>query len=137
MKIQAIAADQIELLVGSVPTAAPQELAMLPSDANVAKRAASVKRGEATISKRTRRDVLEEALLDGFLGRDECDYQGMVNVIKRIRDTSPGLTVQLIKALVASKERAATTNVEQQAVFIFGDLPAPQQQQASDAIDVD
>lgn len=132
MKIQAIAANQVDLcMLDDGQSAVPS---VVPSAA-VAARAATVRANEAVLSKRTRRDVLEEALLDGFLGDDDSDYAGLVAFTRKLRDHSPGLAVQLLKPLLRT-DATPSVNVEQQAVFIFGDLPVPQHTDQN-AIDVE
>lgn len=116
MQIQAIDATRLE-----IPTAAASVVASIPQAGDIVEKASSVSRNEGGICKATRRDILEEALLDGFLGRDDADYLGMVATIKRIRDTSPNLTVQLLKVLVR-KQDVAPPKAEQPAMFIFGDV---------------
>lgn len=116
MRIATLDVNQLE-----IPTAAAAVVAAIPQVGDVVQKAASVSRNEGGICKATRRDILEEALLDGFLGRDDADYLGMVATIKRIRDTSPNLTVQLLKVLVR-KQDVAPPKAEQPAMFIFGDI---------------
>lgn len=98
------------------------EVAILPQTGDAAIKATSVRANEHSLGKRHRRETLAEALLDGFMGVQDADYGKLVKFVERLRDHSPALAVQLLKPLLRT-EATPTVNVEQQAIFIFGDVP--------------
>lgn len=114
MRIQSIAADQM-----AIPLSIE---GLSPYAGGVVAKASLTRSNASVLNQSLRREVLAEALLDGFLGDDNADYAGLVAFTRRLRDHSPALAVQLLKPLLRT-EATPAVNVEQQAVFIFGELP--------------
>ncbi len=113
MRIQSIAADQMAI---------PLSIEGLSPYAGGVVAKASITRSNASVLNQSlRREVLAEALLDGFLGDDNADYAGLVAFTRRLRDHSPALAVQLLKPLLRTDATPAAA-AETPAVFIFGDV---------------
>lgn len=131
MRIQTIDASEV-ISLESTSFATPTDLAVSPTSHRSIARDTRIGRGKLGPIDRARREILAEALLDGFLGADDADYQGLVAFTRKLRDHSPALAVQLLKPLLRT-DATPSVHVEQQAVFMLGDMPQDMQQQIASA----
>lgn len=132
MRIPAVSASTIRMQSAAVQADNPVDFALAPTPPRSSSRHQRIGRSAIGPVDRCRRELLAEALLDGFLGVDDCDYEGLVKFTRQLRDRMPALAVQLLKPLLRT-DATPSVNVEQQAVFVFGDLPADMQQQIAEA----
>lgn len=132
MRIQTIDASEV-ISLEPIGFANPTDLALSPTARREVARDTRIGRGRLGPIDRARREILAEALLDGFLGVEDADYEGLVQFTRKLRDHNPALAVQLLKPLLRTDATPSVT-VEQQAVFMLGDMPQDMQQQIAGAV---
>lgn len=133
MRIQTINASEVFSLPGQLDVESPVALATAkPLPVRATNNGSRIGRNSLGPIDRCRREILAEALLDGFLGVDDADYEGLVQFTRKLRDHNPGLAVQLLKPLLRT-EATPSVHVEQQAVFMLSDMPADMQQAVAQA----
>lgn len=132
MRIQTIDASAVHCLDGIGNHATPVDLAVSPTSRVSLARDTRIGRARSGPIDRMRREVLAEALLDGFLGAGDEDYEGLVQFTRKLRDHNPALAVQLLKPLLRT-EATPSVHVDQQAIFMLGDMPADMQQAVAQA----